>query len=101
MIDSDFSPAEGTNEKPEARRPRLACLHQGCLSSIGLLGVALGLYQVVTSDLSGGPRTGWTVFIGLSVVVVGAALIYLSVHRRTREAIHKKRLGWWDFITWG
>jgi hypothetical protein len=100
MTDNASSYAEDTDEKPETRRARIACLHQGCLSLIGLFGVVLGLYEVATSNLSGGPRSAWTVFIGLSVVVVGAVFVYWSVHRRTRDAIRRKRLGWWNFITW-
>ena len=100
MIDDPASNAEIADEKPEARRPRSACLHQGCLVVIGLFGVALGAYEVATSNLSGGPRSRWSVVIGFLVAVFGAVVIYWSVHRKTRQAIRKDRLGWWDFIPW-
>jgi len=101
MNDSDSSKPMETTGKSENRRPRIACLHQGCLSLIGLSGVFLGLYEVATSNLSGGPRNGWTVSIGITVAVVGAAFVYWSVHSRTSKAIRKKRLGWWNFLWWG
>jgi len=77
-----------------------ARFHQGCLAFIGGLGIAGGLYQACTAELSGGPVTGWSILVGVLAAIAGAAIVLQSLSRKTRRAIRKNLSGWWDFIPW-
>ena len=93
----DQAAADGNTEAETRSRTRS---HQGCLATFGLFGVVAGLYQACTAELSGGPITGWSIFVGVLGVCAGLAFVWQSVSRKTQRVIRKNRLGWWDFINW-